>query len=576
MKIAALALAAVLVLALTVLVSTGSAADVYSHSPKVDVYSHAANVHPGPVRVDRLQLGARPGRPLHRSLPGRPQPHAQGRRPRARAEDGRPQPRRPRRRWAVKIWAVQRLVARAANQTRGGCAAVPAPRRCSAAVDRGLRALDALGVERLDGVGGARDERLGVVVRLEVREHPVGERPRVAALRAGRRRSRRRRKSWRLQVLRDRAQAVVARRGRRRAFSSSRPRSKSPSSWTTSTALGLELEEARRGADRAARTRSCTSPASAARACARRAGSRRAGPENFERHEPPCRRASSSTTMAADVVAVARVLAAGIAEPDDEQVERRALTPRPEPHGYSPSPPEASASGSAAASAASPSAASPSAPRPRPPRGELLLGGLGLDDAGRRGDRGDDRLGIVEQRDALRRGEVARCGACRRSPCRETSRSRCSGTSSGSASTLTSRSGCESTPPSRTPGASSPPMQLHRDRGVDRLVEPDLLQVDVRDAAAHLVDLVLLEDRRVRLARAVDLDVEDRVEARRAGERAAQLALRDGDRDRLAAAVEHARDEPLLAQAARLARAEPLALGDDQLGALSGHSGGGV
>ena len=48
MKKSALALAAVLVLALTVLVSTGSAADVYSHSPKVDVYGHAANVHPDP------------------------------------------------------------------------------------------------------------------------------------------------------------------------------------------------------------------------------------------------------------------------------------------------------------------------------------------------------------------------------------------------------------------------------------------------------------------------------------------------------------------------------------------------
>ncbi len=60
---------------------------------------------------------------------------------------------------------------------------MPAPRRCSAAVDRRLGAVQALGVEGLDGVGGAGHERFGVVVRGEVGEHPVGERARVAALR---------------------------------------------------------------------------------------------------------------------------------------------------------------------------------------------------------------------------------------------------------------------------------------------------------------------------------------------------------------------------------------------------------
>ena len=119
-------------------------------------------------------------------------------------------------------------------------------------------------------------------------------------------------------------------------------------------------------------------------------------------------------------------------------------------------------------------------------------------------------------------------------------------------------------------------MQVDGDRGLDRLVEPHFLQVDVRDAAPHGIDLVLLEDRRVRLALAVDLDVEDRVEARGAGERAAELALLDGDRDRLAAAVENARHEALLAQAARLGRAERLALRDEQFRPFSGHSGGGV
>ena len=119
-------------------------------------------------------------------------------------------------------------------------------------------------------------------------------------------------------------------------------------------------------------------------------------------------------------------------------------------------------------------------------------------------------------------------------------------------------------------------VQLDGDGSLDRLVEPNLVQVDVRDAAPHRIDLVLLENRRVRLALAVDLDVEDRVQAGRTGERAPQLTLGDADGNGLAVAVEDARDEPLLAQATRLGRAEPLALNDDELGAFSGHSGGGV
>jgi len=111
---------------------------------------------------------------------------------------------------------------------------------------------------------------------------------------------------------------------------------------------------------------------------------------------------------------------------------------------------------------------------------------------------------------------------------------------------------------------------------VDRLVEPDLLQVDVRDEAAHLVHLVVLEDRRVRRSLAVDLDVEDRVEAAGARERAAQLALRDADRDRFTPTVENARHEPLLAQASRLRRTEPGALLNRQLCAFACHTGGGV
>ena len=119
-------------------------------------------------------------------------------------------------------------------------------------------------------------------------------------------------------------------------------------------------------------------------------------------------------------------------------------------------------------------------------------------------------------------------------------------------------------------------MELDGDRGLDRPVEPHLLQVDVSHAAPHGIDLVLLEDRRVSLALAVDLDVEDRMQAGRAGERAPELPLCDADRNGLAAAVEDSRHEPFPAQAARLGRAEPLALGDHEFGAFSGHSGGGV
>ncbi len=114
--------------------------------------------------------------------------------------------------------------------------------------------------------------------------------------------------------------------------------------------------------------------------------------------------------------------------------------------------------------------------------------------------------------------------------------------------------------------------QMHGDGGGDRLVEANLVQVDVGDAAANLVELVILENRGVRRAGAVDLDIENRVEAGGAGERAPKLALLDRDRDRLAAPVEHAGDEAPAAQAARFARTEMLARLDDQFCAFSGHS----
>ena len=75
--------------------------------------------------------------------------------------------------------------------------------------------------------------------------------------------------------------------------------------------------------------------------------------------------------------------------------------------------------------------------------------------------------------------------------------------------------------------------QLDRDLRLDRLVEADLEQVDVRDGVANAVALVVLEDRRARLRLALELDVEDRVEAVGAGQRAAELPLLDRERARL-------------------------------------------
>ena len=52
-------------------------------------------------------------------------------------------------------------------------------------------------------------------------------------------------------------------------------------------------------------------------------------------------------------------------------------------------------------------------------------------------------------------------------------------------------------------------LELDRDLGLDRLVELDLLQVDVLEAAADRVQLLLLDDDRDGFA-ALDLEVEER------------------------------------------------------------------
>ena len=153
-----------------------------------------------------------------------------------------------------------------------------------------------------------------------------------------------------------------------------------------------------------------------------------------------------------------------------------------------------------------------------------------------------------------------------------TSTSMCSGTSAGSASTWTSRVTSESIPPVFTPAAS--PMSWIDDRRVDRLVEPDLAQVDVRDRAADRILLVLGEDRGMDCLLPLDDDVEDRVQPRRARHRRPKLALGDDDRARVTLPVQDAGDQPLRAKAPGAARADVLALAHFELQPVSRHGGG--
>ena len=57
----------------------------------------------------------------------------------------------------------------------------------------------------------------------------------------------------------------------------------------------------------------------------------------------------------------------------------------------------------------------------------------------------------------------------------------------------------------------------------DRLVEPHLVQVDVREVAANRILLVVLDHRSVRRLLVVEHDVEDRVQAVRPAERARSM-----------------------------------------------------
>ena len=118
--------------------------------------------------------------------------------------------------------------------------------------------------------------------------------------------------------------------------------------------------------------------------------------------------------------------------------------------------------------------------------------------------------------------------------------------------------------------------ELDRDLRLDRLIEADLVQIDVREPAARHFLLVVLEHRRV-CGSLTDDDIENRMQPRVAGQRAPQLPLVHDERVRsLSTPVEHARHEALVPQAPRIGGAAPLALRDLELDSFTGHFGGEV
>ena len=116
--------------------------------------------------------------------------------------------------------------------------------------------------------------------------------------------------------------------------------------------------------------------------------------------------------------------------------------------------------------------------------------------------------------------------------------------------------------------------ELDEHRRLNRLVEANLVEVDVRDRAADGVLLVVLEDGVMRGLLALDHDIDDPVQPGRAGQGDPQLALTD-DEGLVGLAVEHAGDEPLTAQALDVAGAELIgaALLDLESDSVPGHGG---
>ena len=223
--------------------------------------------------------------------------------------------------------------------------------------------------------------------------------------------------------------------------------------------------------------------------------------------------------LGADVVARARVLVAGIAEPHHQQVGGGA--PSAASTGYS-SP--ASSEASAAGASAPPRPASPSA---RFARFALL----GLGDDPRRRDLRDDEVGLGLRAPRRSAAGCPRRGAGRRWRARSRRSRSTPGCCRGMASTVRLKRSCSSSPPSRTPVAS--PTRWTRDLGAHRDVAADADEVDVHQLAPRGVALDLAGEGEHALA--VDVEGDQRVGAALPGEDVLQLAGRDGDRDRVGA-----------------------------------------
>ena len=115
--------------------------------------------------------------------------------------------------------------------------------------------------------------------------------------------------------------------------------------------------------------------------------------------------------------------------------------------------------------------------------------------------------------------------------------------------------------------------ELDGHRGLDRTVETNLVEVDVRQRAADRVPLEVLENCVVRGRLPLDHDVDDRVEPRRARQRGAKAALAHDDRARMTLPVEDAGHQALLAEAAHATRADLLgsAFGDLEGDTIARH-----
>src|SRR5262249_31076186 len=199
--------------------------------------------------------------------------------------------------------------------------------RRPSSVELALRRLEPLGVERLDRLGSAPDERLGVLMRLEVGQHVVREVAPVAAAGPADADAEAQ-EVRRAEVLRHRAEPVVAREAAA-APSLQAPELEIALVVDDEDRVRLDLVELRRGLDRAAGLVHV-------RLRLQQADLVAVDPDVGELPRElalPGRMVSKRELVddhMADVVAVVGVLAAGIAEPDDQQVERGgALTPAP-------------------------------------------------------------------------------------------------------------------------------------------------------------------------------------------------------------------------------------------------------